>query len=156
MKKHIIIIGNGAAGNAALEEIIPYLNRLTVTVITNESTPIYYRPMLSEYISEPDVPKRFFLHDDAWYKSHAIDVKYNRTVTHIDSKSKSVTLDYNETLSYDQLILCTGSKNFIPPLPGVHLKNVADLRTLSDANALEKNCDAFAICSYYRWRITRT
>ena len=138
MKKHIVIIGNGAAGNAALEEIIPHLNRFTVTVITNESTPIYYRPMLSEYISAPEIPKRFFLHDDAWYKSHGIDIRYNHTVTHIDTESKSVTIDPNASLSYDQLILCTGSKNFIPPLPGVHLKNVVDLRTLNDAEALKK------------------
>lgn len=137
MKEHLVIIGNGAAGNAALEEIIPHLNRLTVTVITNESTPIYYRPMLSEYISEPEVPKRFFLHDDAWYKSHAIDVRYNQSVTDIDAKSRIITCESGETLSYDKLILCTGSNNFIPPLPGVQLKNVADLRTLSDANKLK-------------------
>lgn len=141
MKEHILIIGNGAAGNAALEAIIPHLNRLTVTVITNESTPIYYRPMLSEYISEPEIPKRFFLHDDAWYHSNAIDIRYNHTVTYIDAKSRIVTFDNNETLAYDRLILCAGSKNFIPPLPGAQLENVADLRTLSDANMLKQQAE---------------
>lgn len=138
MKKHIIIIGNGAAGNAALEEIIPHMDPFTVTVITHEPSPIYYRPMLSEYISEPDVPKRFYLHDDAWYRSNGIQILYNRTVREIDSNLKKVVCDDGASYTYDQLILCTGSKNFIPPIPGACLKNVTDLRTLNDANTLKK------------------
>lgn len=137
MSEKIVIIGNGAAGNAALEEIISKDKTNNITVITTESTPIYYRPMLSEYLSEPEVPKRFYLHDQNWYDEHAVKVHYQMEVQKIDPSSQSIMLPNDVELKYDKLILCTGSRNFIPPLPGVKLGGVMDLRTLSDADLIK-------------------
>ena len=136
MSEKIVIIGNGAAGNAALEEILSKDKTFDITVITTESTPIYYRPMLSEYISESEVPKRFYLHDQKWYDEQGIKVKYQMEVQKIDPSTQTILLPDGE-LKYDKLILCTGSRNFIPPLPGVKLGGVMDLRTLSDADLIK-------------------
>lgn len=137
MSEKIVIIGNGAAGNAALEEIISKDKTNDITVITTESTPIYYRPMLSEYLSEPEVPKRFYLHDQNWYDEHGVKVHYQMEVQKIDPSSQTILLPNDVKLKYDKLILCTGSRNFIPPLPGVKLGGVMDLRTLSDAELIK-------------------
>lgn len=137
MSEKIVIIGNGAAGNAALEEIISKDKTNDITVITTESTPIYYRPMLSEYLSEPEVPKRFYLHDQNWYDEHGVKVHYQMEVQKIDSSSQTIMLPNDVELKYDKLILCTGSRNFIPPLSGVKLGGVMDLRTLSDADLIK-------------------
>ena len=137
MSEKIVIIGNGAAGNAALEEILSKDQSYDITVITTESTPIYYRPMLSEYLSEPEVPKRFYLHDQNWYDEHGVKVHYQMEVQKIDPSSQTIMLPNDVELKYDKLILCTGSRNFIPPLPGVKLAGVMDLRTLSDADLIK-------------------
>lgn len=137
MKEKIIIIGNGAAGNYALEEIINQSAIFDITVITTESAPSYFRPMLSEYISVSEVPNRFYLHDQAWYDAKGINILYQTQVKSIDTSNQSIVLEDDKTLDYDRLILCTGSKNFIPPMPGSKKDNVVDLRTLSDAEIIK-------------------
>lgn len=137
MKERIVIIGNGAAGNAALEEIISSQGDFDITVITAEMAPPYYRPMLSEYISEKEVPKRFYLHDDNWYKENDIHVLYGTEVTAINTDEQSLTLLDQEKVFYDRLLLCMGSRNFIPPIPGANLENVMDLRHLADAELIK-------------------
>ena len=138
MSKRIIIIGNGGAGNAALEEIIKHAPDSKITVITKEAIPIYYRPMLSEYISEPDIPKRFFLHDQARYDSNKVKIMYRTEVESIDRTNQSVQLSSGELLKYDALLITTGSHNFIPPMPGAKLENVVDLRTKADADRIKE------------------
>ncbi len=137
MKEKIIIIGNGAAGNYALEEILNQSTKFDITVITTESAPAYFRPMLSEYISVNEVPNRFYLHDQAWYDAKGIDVLYQTQVKSIDTSNQSIVLEDEKMLEYDRLLLCTGSKNFIPPMPGSKKDNIVDLRTLSDAEIIK-------------------
>lgn len=138
MKKKIIIIGNGAAGNSALEELIASGEAFDLTVVTMEATPPYYRPMLSEYISETEIPKRFYLHNHDWYITNGIDIKYETALDEIHPDRKAVKLSNGEELQYDELILAMGSRNFIPPLPGVDKSNVLNLRDLTDAETLKK------------------
>ena len=137
MKEKIIIIGNGAAGNYALEEILNQPTKFDITVITTESALAYFRPMLSEYVSVSEIPNRFYIHDQAWYDTHGVNVLYQTEVKSLDTTNQRVLLEDDKVLEYDRLILCTGSKNFIPPMPGSKKDNVVDLRTLSDAEIIK-------------------
>jgi NADH oxidase (H2O2-forming) len=49
-------------------------------------------------------------------------------VTSIDSQAKSVTTAGGETIGYDRLVLATGSRPVVPPIPGANLKNVFTIR----------------------------
>ena len=90
MKEKIIIIGNGAAGNYALEEILNQPTEFDITVITTESAPAYFRPMLSEYVSVSEIPKRFYIHEQAWYDSHGINVLYQTEVKSLNTVKQLV------------------------------------------------------------------
>ncbi|MDW7662500.1 MAG: FAD-dependent oxidoreductase [Bacillota bacterium] len=138
MSKKIVIIGNGAAGNAAAEEILNQNSSNDITIISNEESPVYYRPMLSEYVSEESLPKRFYLHDLNWYKENNIVLKTSSIVKQILPDAHELILDSGEELSYDALIICSGSNNFIPPMPGSTLKNVVSLRNLADAGKIKE------------------
>lgn len=138
MLKQIVIIGNGVAGVSAAEEISSHNKEVKIIMITDEPSEAYYRPMLSEYISEEEIPKRFFLHSKEWYQEMNIELLCNIKVTKIDIKSKEVFLDNMDKLSYDRLILSTGSHNFIPPINGPQKENIKSLRTLEDANDIKK------------------
>lgn len=137
MSKKVVIIGNGAAGNAAAEEILKQNDSHEITIITKEASPIYYRPMLSEYVSEKELPKRFYLHDLNWYQENDITLTTSSVVKQILPEKNNVILDNGDKLHYDSLILCTGSSNFIPPMPGSDLKNVVSLRTFDDAEMIK-------------------
>ncbi|MBF4693536.1 NAD(P)/FAD-dependent oxidoreductase [Fusibacter ferrireducens] len=136
----IIVIGNGAAGISAVESILENQvdNAYEIKIITSEEASIYYRPMLSDYISQSALPNRFFLHPYAWYEENNIELICGMTVTEILKAQNQVKLKDNRLLSYDKLILATGSYNFIPPLEGVHLPEVKSLRTLKDAEHIKK------------------
>lgn len=138
MSKKIIIIGNGAAGNAATEEILNQNGSHEITIITKEAKPVYYRPMLSEYVSEESLPKRFYLHDLNWYQENEITLKTSSVVKQIFPDTHEVILNSGEKLPYDALIICSGSSNFIPPMPGANLKNVVSLRNLEDAENIKE------------------
>ncbi|MDN5353038.1 MAG: hypothetical protein PWQ12_1959 [Clostridiales bacterium] len=137
MNKKIVVIGNGAAGNAAVEEILANEKDCKIIQITNEYSPIYYRPMLSEYISEKEVPKRFYLHDEEWYKENKIDFLKKANVGKILPDEKRIELATGESIDYDALILAMGSYNFMPPMPGSDKKKVVSLRTLEDADKIK-------------------
>lgn len=137
MFKKIVIIGNGAAGHGALEEILSSDTPHQITVITKENEPIYYRPMLSEYLSQALLPNRFFLKSEAWYKENQVDFISGVEVSSLDVCNKRLTLSTKEIVPYDELILATGGFNFIPPMPGATLENVLSLRTLKDANLIK-------------------
>lgn len=138
---HIIIIGNGAAGTAALEQIIKHKSpHHQVTVITDENLPPYYRPMLSEYLSSESLPNRFFLHTEKWYEENGVQWLSGCKVQSIDSqKQVLITDDCKEGLFYDNLILATGSYNFIPPIKGHHLSQVYQMKTLEDAEKIKSS-----------------
>lgn len=138
MNERIVIIGNGAAGNAALEEILALKNNYKLTVITTEKLPVYYRPMLSEYIAETELPKRFHLHDQSWYEENDVSILYDTHVQKLDVDAQKILLSDDREIEYDKLILATGSKNFIPPLPGAKKAGVYDLRTFEDAEIIKK------------------
>lgn len=136
MTNKIIIIGTGAAGNAALEEIVKEKGSFDITVLSKESGISYYRPMLSEYIGLDTLPKRFYLHTPEWYAENNVTLMTDVAVKEILPDQNKVVLD-DKSLQYDTLILATGSNNFIPPMPGASLEKVVSLRSLKDAERIK-------------------
>lgn len=57
----------------------------------------------------------------------------------IDTTGKKLLLKDGKEMSYDKLILATGSKNFIPEIPGYNKKGVFTLKTLDDAKGLKES-----------------
>ncbi|GAU77104.1 NAD(P)/FAD-dependent oxidoreductase [Fusibacter sp. 3D3] len=136
----VIVIGNGAAGISAVESLIENQvdTHYDIKIITNEDASIYYRPMLSDYISQSALPNRFFLHPFAWYEENKIELIHGIPVVEILKAKKQIKLQDDRFLPYDKLIIATGSYNFIPPLEGVALPEVKSLRTLKDAEFIKK------------------
>ncbi|MFA7232252.1 MAG: FAD-dependent oxidoreductase, partial [Victivallaceae bacterium] len=76
-----------------------------------------------------------------------IDVRIMQEVTAIDPATKTVTvknLETGETYqeSYDKLLLATGSRPVIPPLPGINDSDVMTLWTIPDMDRIKGRVDA--------------
>ncbi len=134
---HLVIIGNGIAGITAARHVRK-LSRHKITVISGESDYFYSRPALM-YIymghMEPQHTEPYERH--FWAKN---DIGLKRAwVKSIESGAKTVTLDDGSQISYDKLILATGSQSNFFGWPGQELKGVQGLYGLQDLASMEAN-----------------
>ncbi len=134
----IIVIGAGQAGSSLVVKLRALGCAGDITLIGGEPVPPYQRPPLSKkyMLGEMDV-ERLFLRPEAFYGDQNITLRLGTQVTKIDRSAKTVTLDTDEVLDYDQLALTTGSDPInLPPAIGGDLDGVYTVRTLADADAM--------------------
>jgi flavorubredoxin/NADPH-dependent 2,4-dienoyl-CoA reductase/sulfur reductase-like enzyme/rubredoxin len=136
-EEKFVIVGGGIAALSAAEAIRERNKTASITMVTDEPVLPYYRPMLSDYLSEDLSDERLFVQDQAWYKENRIEVLTGKRVTKLDSKSRQVESQDGMVISYDKLIIATGAYSFVPPIPGADLKGVYTLRNLEDARRLK-------------------
>ena len=70
-----LIIGNGVAGTTAAENIRKLDKTGKITVVTEESTPFYYRMRLPEFISGDLTEDKLSAKKDQWYKDQGIELE---------------------------------------------------------------------------------
>ena len=135
--KSVVIVGGGAAGNAAAEMLrrLGYAGR--ITMFSADSSGPCDRPNLSKgYLSGAAAAKSNPLRSADFYKKHRISVKLDATVATIDTAGRHVQLVDGTRHAYDALLLATGAEPVRLEVPGAHLPHVHYLRTLADSRAL--------------------
>ena len=128
-----LIIGNGVAGTTAAENIRKLDKTGKITVVTEESTPFYYRMRLPDFISGDLTEDKLNAKKEAWYKDQGIDLTLNTRIQGANPGKRAVTTQSNQEIPYDRLLVATGSRSFIPPMKGADKKGVFALRTIQDA-----------------------
>ncbi len=136
--RDIVIVGAGQAGARAAEELRKQGYEGSLRLIGAEPHLPYERPHLSkEYlISGGEGSESVFIHDQAWYHEHRIELMVGTTVEALDLTASSVLLAGGGRIGFDSLLLTTGSLPRRLGLPGKDLHGVHYLRTLDDAQAL--------------------
>lgn len=107
-------------------------------MITEEKYRPYYRPILSDFLSEELSDDRLYVRPTEWYEENNITLVTDCRVTSIDTKAKKLVAEENQEFTYDKLIIATGARSNIPPIPGADLDGVYSLRSLDDAKELKK------------------
>lgn len=128
----VIIVGSSAAAVSCAETLRKNDKEMEITIIGREEIKPYYRPFLSHMLCSEEVDARFYLKQDSYYEDSNIKLILGRCVTEIKRDEKKVVMDNNEELSYDKLVLAVGSKNFVPPVEGVKLEGVCNLKFYRD------------------------
>ena len=75
-----------------------------------------------------------YIRDKNYYSKTGIDFQAGN-VARVDAESNSVLLDSGEKVTYDKLLIATGSSPLCPPLEGNDVDGVFELRTLEDAKS---------------------
>jgi len=133
----IIIVGTGAAGNAAAEMLRRENFTGKLTMIGGDESVPYDRPNLSKDYLAGNAPEEWIpLRPPEFYEEHHIELLRGVTVSKIDATTKTVTLSNGETRSFDKLLLATGSDPVRLPIPGAELGHVHYLRSLADSRAI--------------------
>jgi 3-phenylpropionate/trans-cinnamate dioxygenase ferredoxin reductase subunit len=137
MADPIVIVGAGHAGFQLAASLRQHGFDGTVTLLSDEPVLPYQRPPLSkDYLDGKIGLDLLLMRPEAFYRDHRIDYLPGTGVNEIDRAGKTVRLASGERLPYGHLVLATGARNRVPPLPGVELDGVCYLRTLAETDLL--------------------
>jgi NADPH-dependent 2,4-dienoyl-CoA reductase/sulfur reductase-like enzyme/nitrite reductase/ring-hydroxylating ferredoxin subunit len=135
--KSIVIVGGGAAGNAAAEMLRREHYEGTVTVLSADDSLPCDRPNLSKNFLAGSAPDDWIpLRSAEFYRQQRIDLRLNSRVVLIDTVNRCVRLDDGSHHDFDALLLATGADPVRLDVPGGELRHVHCLRTWTDARAL--------------------
>ncbi|WP_047518677.1 nitrite reductase large subunit NirB [Methylophilus sp. Q8] len=135
IKQKLVVVGNGMAGMRAVEELLKIApDMYDITVFGDEPYPNYNRIMLSPVLANEQTIDDIILNTREWYAENDIALHTSARINKIDRKARTVTADNGTTVAYDRLLLATGSKPFILPIPGADLDGVLGYRDIKDTN----------------------
>ncbi len=141
MSKYVII-GNSTAAAGCIEGIRSVDNSGEITVVSGENHFVYSRPLISYYLEEKTDLQRMKYRPDDFYEKNKCNVLYGVKAEKIDKEKSEVYLDNGEKLSYEKLMIATGSSPFVPPFKGLDtVENKFSFMTIDDALAIEKTVD---------------
>jgi nitrite reductase (NADH) large subunit len=131
-----LIIGQGTAGTAAANTLRRLDRGAAITLITAERDSFYNRIDLPDVIEAKITPAAAELQSAAAFAAQRIDCRMGERVEALLPDRKQVRLASGECLSYDKLLLATGSLPILPALAGTDADGVATLWTLADARRI--------------------
>ena len=135
---NIIIIGNGITGITCARNIRKKSSDAKITVISEESDHFYSRTALMYIYMGHMKFENTKPYEDWFWKKNRINL-IKATVNSLDSENKIIQLEDNSILSYDQLVLASGSIPNKFGWPGENLKGVQGLYSLQDLEEMGKN-----------------
>ncbi|MBP7707660.1 MAG: NAD(P)/FAD-dependent oxidoreductase [Candidatus Aminicenantes bacterium] len=136
---NILIAGGGLAGTMAAKALRELDPGAAVTVLDEERHRYYPRPNLIEFLAGRLPFEKVFAFPEGWAAKQGIDLRLGQTVARLRPAERTAETGSGEILSYDALLLATGARAALPPVPGTGLPGVFVLRTLDDALALAEH-----------------
>ncbi len=136
-KMKLVVVGNGMAGMRTVEELLKIApDFYDITVFGDEPYPNYNRIMLSPVLANEQTIDDIILNTREWYAKHNITLRTSARINKIDRKNRVVYAEDGTNAEYDRLLLATGSKPFMPPIPGKELDGVLGYRDIKDTNEM--------------------
>ncbi|WP_159612377.1 NAD(P)/FAD-dependent oxidoreductase [Glutamicibacter sp. JC586] len=139
----IVVLGGGLAAASVVSELRERGYSGKLTLISDETDLPYERPPLSKgFLQGKEEPADFIVHDSIWYSEHGVTLRLGVAGISIEAEQQRVLLADGDSVSYDHLVLATGSRASLgkeAPIAGYDLPGVHVLRTLNDAKSLRED-----------------
>jgi len=137
MAETFLIVGAGLAGDGAAATLREEGFDGRVVLVGEERDPPYLRPPLSKEYLRDELPlAQTVIREPGFYERHEIDTRFGERAEAVDPTERRVRLGSGESLGYDKLLIATGGRNRRPPIPGLELAGVHDLRRVGDADGI--------------------
>jgi 3-phenylpropionate/trans-cinnamate dioxygenase ferredoxin reductase component len=137
-----VIVGASLAGAKAAETLRQEGFDGRVVLVGAEDDRPYERPPLSkDYVRGEVGREKVYVHGERFYAEHGIELRLGRTAVRLDTSHREVELDDGERLTFDRLLLATGSEPRRLAIPGAELDGVLYLRTVTDSDAVRERLD---------------
>ena len=139
----IVIIGNSAAAVGCVEGVRSVDKNSEIVLIASEKHHTYSRPLISYLLYGKTDEQRMKYRPDSFYSDNMVDTMLGKTAVSVDPKGHTVKLESGEVISYDKLMVATGSSPFVPPMKGLDkVEKKFTFMTLDDAHALDNAISA--------------
>jgi nitrite reductase (NADH) large subunit len=133
----LVVIGNGMAGMRTVEELLKRNpGRYDITVFGAEPHVNYDRIMLSSVLAGEKDLDQIVINSRDWYAENRITLHTGDPVTAIDRVARRVTSASGLEVGYDRLLIATGSRPIVPPLPGLNLEGICAFRDIADIETM--------------------
>ena len=133
-RTRIVVIGNGMVGQRFLEKL-PAAESLDITVIGEEPRPAYDRVQLSSFFTGKTA-EDLSLVPPGFFETCGIAVRLAERAVAIDRSAHTILTASGDRIPYDKLVLATGSRPFVPPVPGCDRSGCHVYRTIEDLEAI--------------------
>ncbi|WP_336160817.1 nitrite reductase large subunit NirB [Amycolatopsis sp. VC5-11] len=133
----VVVAGHGMVAHRFVEALraADKAGEWRVVVFGEENRPAYDRVALTSYVDSWD-PAALALPGSDYADDDTVDLRLGEVVVSVDREAKTVTTASGHVESYDSLVLATGSRPFVPPVPGRDLPGVFVYRTIEDLDAI--------------------
>jgi 3-phenylpropionate/trans-cinnamate dioxygenase ferredoxin reductase subunit len=137
-----VIVGASLAGAKAAETLREEGFAGRVVLVGAEDERPYERPPLSkDYLRGEVGREKVYVHHESFYSKHDIELRLGTTAVDLNTSTRELTLDDGDRLSYDRLLLATGSEPRRLTIPGAELNGVLYLRSVHDSDTLRERLD---------------
>ena len=139
MGRHHVLIGNGPAAMSAAEAIREADRDAEIIALSSDPHGYYSRPGLAYYLANELPEKGLFPFTERDVEQLGLRLIAERVVR-LDPDAHVVTLQSGHTLTYDRLLIATGSAAIPLNVPGAQLDGVVKLDDMTDARDLIRRC----------------
>jgi NAD(P)H-nitrite reductase large subunit len=133
-----VVIGNSAAGLAAVKAIREVDRACPVTLISAEDCNAYSPVLLTYYLANQISKEDLFVVDDDFYKQHQVNLIFGVKAINLDASAQRVLLEDSSQVEYDKLLIATGASAIRLDGTGDKAGHVFTLRDIKDAEKIMK------------------
>ncbi len=133
----LVVAGHGMVAHRLVEAVRAEDPSGTwhIVVLSEEPRPAYDRVALTSYVDTWD-PASLALPGSDYAGDSFVDLRLGELAVSVDRAARTVTTASGDVVSYDALVLATGSRPFVPPVPGHDLPGCFVYRTIEDLDAI--------------------
>jgi NAD(P)H-dependent nitrite reductase small subunit len=136
-RRRLVVVGNGMAGMRTVEELLELApHAYDISVFGAEPHGNYNRILLSPLLAGDKKYEEIVTHPPEWYKERNVALHAGDPVVEIDRRRRVVRSQGGIEAPYDRLLMATGSKPIMLPIPGAHLPGVVTFRDLADVDMM--------------------
>ncbi|MGZ4473544.1 MAG: nitrite reductase large subunit NirB [Nocardioidaceae bacterium] len=136
LRRTLVLAGHGMVGHRLVQAAVErgLTERYDIVVVGEEPRPAYDRVAVTSFFEVGG--DELSLLSEGRYDDPRVRLRLGTSVTAVDRDRRTVTLSDGDTLGYDVLVLATGSRPFVPPVPGHDLDGCFVYRTIEDLEAI--------------------
>jgi nitrite reductase (NADH) large subunit len=136
-KQTVVVIGNGMVGQRFCERLVEFDQGRQFHIVTfcEEPRSAYDRVGLTSFFAHRDAEKLMLARQE-WYAENGVELHIGDRASEIDRERRIVRSERGARITYDYVVLATGSYPFVPPVPGVDKSGVFVYRTIEDLQSI--------------------
>jgi len=124
LKTEYLIIGNSASGAASIEGIRKIDKTGSITVISDENTFNYSRPLISYFLAGKVKKRAMLFRDKKFYSRNNVKLILGNMAEKLDTKKRIAYLSQEKKIVFNKLLIAMGGSPIVPEIKGRELERV--------------------------------